>query len=80
MATRESASAAKQRHSAELMATSGVSGVGTTKDSDGEWVVEVHVDAGRRDTLDLPPELDGVPVRVVEDGPFRAGPDRSPAT
>jgi hypothetical protein len=77
LASQEAAVAAKQRHSSELLARPEVSGVGTARAGDDDWVVEVHlnVGAGRQD---LPAQLDGVAVRIVEDGPFRAGPPKSP--
>lgn len=79
MRSREAATAAKQKYSSELLARPGVSGVGTARGEGDDWVIEVHVDAGARGRLDLPTELDGVEVRVVEDGPFRAGSAASPS-
>lgn len=80
MASQEAAAAAKQKHSSELLVRPGISGVGTARGADGGWVIEIHIDVGSSGRLDLPSELDGVPVSVVEDGPFRAGPASSPTT
>jgi hypothetical protein len=75
--SQEAAQAAKERHSGELLQRPEVCGVGTARRSDG-WVVQVHVEAGR-DAPELPVALDGVPVELVSDGPFIAGPAKGPA-
>ena len=74
MVTEQVASEVKERHSAELLAMPNVVGVGTGKDSD-EWVLQVHIEVGS--AVQLPPIIDGVPVRVLEDGPYNAGPARA---
>jgi hypothetical protein len=76
VASKDAAAAAKEQHSAELLARPGVSGVGTARGAGDGWVIEVHVDPGAGSRLELPDVLDGVEVRVIEDGPFRAGPAR----
>lgn len=76
MATKALAAEVKRKHSAALLARPPVCGVGTTRVGD-EWLIEVHVEPGAAGRLDLPEKLDGVRVRVVEDGPFYAGPARS---
>ncbi len=49
-----------------------VSGVGVEQDADGTPVVVIHTDPRAAAHLaDLPSELEGVPVRIVEDVPFR---------
>jgi hypothetical protein len=73
MSSQEAASAAKERYSMQLLQRPEVSGVGTARRQDG-WIIEVHVDPDAAGTEDLPSELDGVPVAVVADGPYRAGP------
>ena len=72
MASQEAAAEVKRRRSSELMANPDIHGVGTARRGD-DWVLEVHVVPGATG-LDLPTELDGVPVHIVEDAPFRAGP------
>lgn len=76
VATNALAAEAKRKHSGALLALPHVCGVGTARVGD-QWVIEVHVEEGAAWKLDLPEELDGVRVRVVEDGPFYAGPARS---
>lgn len=51
----------------------GVVGTGISRDAEGHWVIEVYVSA-TKDSLpeELPEELEGIPVRVVETGPFEA--------
>ena len=73
MSSEEAAAAAKERHSMRLLERPGVSGVGTARRPDG-WIVEVHVDPDAVAADDLPSSLDGVPVVVVPDGPYRARP------
>jgi hypothetical protein len=72
MASQEAAAEVKRRHSSELMANPDIHGVGTARQGD-DWVLEIRVVPGATG-LDLPTELDGVPVHIVEDAPFRAGP------
>jgi hypothetical protein len=74
MVTQQVASEVKERHSAELLAMPHVVGVGTGKDG-GEWVLQVHIEAGSG--AQLPPMIDGVPIRVFEDGPYYAIPPRA---
>jgi len=62
----------KEKHSDRLVSRPGVWGVGVEQDADGTPVLVIHTDAGqRRGLADLPTELEGVPVRIVEDAPFR---------
>lgn len=81
MASLASATEAKDRHADALLARPHVCGVGTVRgDGDDEWLIEVHLDAGTAEQVALPGDLDGVPVRVVESGPFFAGPARRPVS
>ena len=61
----------KRRHSARLLSQPGVSGVGIEKDEQGEYVLAVHLDAGKPESSkELPAEIEGVPVKYVRSGPF----------
>lgn len=63
----------KQRHSADMLRTPGVSGFGVERDDAGNEVLVVHVatsDPGV--AAGLPREIEGYPVRIVESGPYRA--------
>jgi hypothetical protein len=71
MVTQQVANEVKERHWAELLAMPQVCGVGTGLDGD-EWVLQVHIEVGS--AVQLPPTIDGVPVRVLEDGPYYAFP------
>jgi hypothetical protein len=62
----------KRKHSAWFLGRPGVSGVGVEKTPDGRFVLAVHVDPAHPSVRDgLPQEVEGVPVTVVESGPFR---------
>ena len=70
MTTEDEIRALKERHSATLLATPGVSGVGIEKNSTGDYVLVVHIDnAAARDQL--PERLEGHEVRYVVSGPFK---------
>ena len=62
----------KARHEAHLLGMDGVQGVGIGEEG-GRPVITVYV-AGPAETLrrEIPPVLDGYPVRVVVAGEFRA--------
>lgn len=80
MVTQQVASEVKERHSAELLGMAHVVGVGTGKEGD-EWVLQVHIEVGS--AVQIPPIIDGVPVRIIEDGPyypFPADDSRRPGT
>jgi hypothetical protein len=77
VATQALATEVKNKHSRDLLAHPNVSGVGTARTADGDWVIDVHVEAGSGGQPELPEHLDGVPVRVIADGPYRAGPARA---
>lgn len=72
-ASEAAARAAKRRHAAALLATPGVAGVGVERDPSraDAFCLVVHVDPAAAPAL--PPALDGVPVRPLGSGPFRAG-------
>ncbi len=74
MATQALATEVKNKHSGDLLARPYVCGIGTARTADGDWVIDVHVEAGSSGRLELPKELDGVTVRVIADGPYHAGP------
>ena len=64
--------ALKARHEARLLGVDGVEGVGIGEER-GRPVITVYV-AGRTEAIrrEIPPELEGYPVRVVVSGEFRA--------
>jgi hypothetical protein len=64
----------KNKHSAEMLARPHVCGIGTARTASGDWVIEVHVEAGSSVQLEIPENLDGVPVHVIADGPYHAWP------
>jgi hypothetical protein len=69
----ERANAVKERHSAQFLAMSGISGIGVEHDPVLGPHILIHLDEGREDLAkSLPRELEGVPVRFVADGPFYA--------
>lgn len=72
MGTQEEASEIKRQHSAELLAQPGVWGVGVERDTNGNYVIAVHVDNDHPDVLSLlPQQIEGYPVKLVYSGPFR---------
>ncbi len=72
MLTEEEARAVKSRHSADLLAKPGVSGVGVEKDEDGQFVIVLHLDADHPEVQqELPKEIEGCRVKLVRSGPFR---------
>jgi hypothetical protein len=58
----------KKRHSDRLLNMSGVWGVGVEKDASNRPVFVIHTDG--QHASDIPPEIEGVPVKVVRDAPF----------
>jgi hypothetical protein len=62
----------KARHEARLLGVDGIQGVGIGEER-GRPVITVYV-AGPTESLrrEIPPVLDGYPVRVVVSGEFRA--------
>ena len=66
------AQAIKGHHSRRLMEVPGVWGVGVEKGETGHPVLVVHTD-GQHPVGEerIPPVLDGLPVRIVRDAPFR---------
>jgi len=63
----------KSRHSRELLARPGVSGVGVETDGHGRPSLVVHLDSNRPDVREgLPDQLEGYPVRYLVTGPFNA--------
>ncbi len=68
----KAATAVKERHEASLFGHPGVRGVGVGLTETGDKVaIHVYVDASA-DKSSLPSQLDGVPVRLIETGGFRA--------
>jgi hypothetical protein len=66
------AKAAQAKHQRSILKRSGVRGVGVGLMDDGKRVgIHIFVRKGER-TEDLPKELDGVPVKIVEAGAFKA--------
>jgi hypothetical protein len=70
-ATESAARAAKAVHAKGLLTLSGVQGVGVEKDASGGFVVTVHIDAANALRAEIPRELDGVPVRIIQGDRFR---------
>jgi hypothetical protein len=61
----------KNRHSEKLRSLLGVSGVGVAKGKNGSLVIAIHVDRDDpKVTENLPKEIEGYPVEVVQSGPF----------
>jgi hypothetical protein len=72
MTSEEAIREVKRRHAPQLLSQPGVCGVGVEKDEKGEYVLTIHVDTDDPDIRSqLPGQLDGYPVRVVQSGPFR---------
>lgn len=69
----ESISAVKAKHASRLLAEPGVVSVGIGQETDGRAVIIIGVDSKHRlDSLALPQELDGYPVKVQVLGIIRA--------
>jgi hypothetical protein len=58
----------KKRHSNRLLKIPGVWGVGVEKDDSNQPVLVIHTDGQHAN--DLPSDLEGVPVKIVDDAPF----------
>ena len=73
MVSFEYANVVKERHSERLLKTPGVWGVGVERGDDRAPTLVVHIDPAHSHLRDqLPKQLEGCPVHVVEDGPFQA--------
>jgi hypothetical protein len=72
MVSLDEAQTVKQRHSEALLRIPGVCGVGTERDEEDNGIVVVHVDPAVDVDGRIPEALDGVPLRVIADGPFTA--------
>jgi hypothetical protein len=69
----EAIRAVKRRYAPQFLQKPGVSGIGVEKDDTGRYVLAIHVDGSNAALVDqLPKEIEGHPVRVVQSGPFRA--------
>jgi hypothetical protein len=75
MATEEAIRRLKKRHSARLLGTPGVSGVGIEKDGKGGFALAIHLDGPEPQALGLPERIEGHRVKYVCSGPFRKLPD-----
>lgn len=72
MQSEEGIHAVKRRHSAALLHTPGVSGIGVTKGRTGNLVIALYVDTDDPNVVGkLPKELEGYPVETIHSGPFR---------
>jgi hypothetical protein len=72
LATEQEIREVKRRHSPQLLARPGVSGVGVERDESGEYVLAVHLDTDDpKARAGLPDDIEGHPVRYVSSGPFR---------
>jgi hypothetical protein len=76
MATEQQIRDLKARHSARLLGSRGVSGVGIEKDGEGGYVLAVHLDDDP-ESLGLPAEIEGHRIKYVRSGPFRKFPTTS---
>jgi hypothetical protein len=70
MLTEAEARDLKRRHSATLLKTPGVSGVGVEKAGGGYTVAVYLASADPQTRAHLPADLDGHPYKLVESGPF----------
>jgi hypothetical protein len=71
MATFEDAKQVKRRHSDQLLKKPGVCGIDVQTDSQGHGLIFIHIDANNNTVeSELPPTLEGVPVKVLRTGPF----------
>ena len=67
-----SITAVKAKHASRLMAKPGVVSIGIGQEADGEKVIIIGVDSqDRLDSLALPQELDGYPVKTQVIGVVR---------
>ena len=65
------ARAIKEKYSDRLLGLPGVWGVGVEVDESGQPVLIVHTDRSHPDSYsEVPAELEGCRVKLVEDGPF----------
>jgi len=63
----------KKRHDDRLMAIPGVVGTGIAQDAKGQPIIEVYVERLTKElSRKVPEELEGVRVRIVETGEFKA--------
>jgi hypothetical protein len=71
MVTEQTAKEIKRKHSAWVLRQPGVCGVGVEKDSNGQFVLAVHLDANHSDAgVTIPESIEGCPVRRIASGPF----------
>lgn len=69
----------KKKHDGQLMAIPGVVGTGISQDADGRHLIEVYVEIlDDKVRQQVPGELDGVTVRIVQTGEFEARPADPP--
>ena len=69
----------KGRHDQTLMAIPGVEGTGIGLDADGRPVIELYVERFTEAlSRKAPTEVEGIPVRIVETGQFKAQQAGSP--
>ena len=74
MATFNQAKEVKRKHSTALLIQEGVCGLDIQADANGRATICIHLDS--RDPLvvaALPSELDGIPVKCFQTGPFKKG-------
>lgn len=71
MASEQKVKEIKSKHSTWLLEQPGVCGVGIEKDSSGEFVLAIHLDASHSNAgATLPDSIEGVAVRRITSGPF----------
>lgn len=71
MATFEELKAVKRRNSSDLLRRPGVCGVDIDKDSNGEFVLAVHLDTNDESVRrSMPAHIEGHPVKYIVSGPF----------
>lgn len=72
MASEQQARDVKNRHSAELLRTPGVCGVGVQKNEAGDFYIVVHLESNDPTVAEqLPKLLEGVAVQTLASGPFK---------
>jgi hypothetical protein len=71
MASEQEAREIKRRHSAALLSQPGVYGGGVEKDDGDGYVITIHLGADAPPASGrLPTQIEGVPVKFIDSGPF----------
>ena len=71
MASEEVVKKLKSEHSAALLGTPGVCGVGVEKDDHGDYVLAVHLSEDTAEVRDqVLKRVGGAPLKLIKSGPF----------